>query len=240
MTLWLGALFASILLLCIFAIVKQRRTLAEEQRIQRLLAEAPSTRIADAPSSGRVRISGQATSADGSIRTAPFTGDAALWSSAELHTNVGSVVEQWPAAVPELVIDDGSGRVARVPTRDAEFRIPAKSAASSDNRARIAAFLASQDYQQSPQSTYFEYEAVLRPGDYVDVVGTVSEPDGGYRASGAGPIVVVGDSDGLFVVDSAWEASNPERIQRGISCAIAGAVVSAAALLITVLATHFG
>jgi hypothetical protein len=148
------------------------------------------------------------------------------------------VVERWAEGVAELVIDDGSGRLARVPIADANFRMAAKSVGSSDNRDRIKAFLASRDYQPSPRSTTFEYETVLRPGDYVDVVGAVSQPEGGYRESGASPVVVVGGTDGLFVFDSAWEASNPARHQRGISCAIAGAVVFAAALLVTVLA-HF-
>lgn len=225
-------LFITFLGWSIYGLVHAKRSLAEAERVRARMDDAVWTRIHDAPATGRIVVSGEAGSSGAALVEAPFTGGDALWARARLQTNVGSVVREWTESVDEIVIDDGSGRVARVSASDVRVRLPERSVGAG-NSERIARYLTRQGWTDNSESSQFEYESVLRPGDTVSVMGRVAAPNAGYRDSDGA--LRFATSDEILLFDSAAEPSAPAEARRKVGCAIFGIVVFALAIAVTIL-----
>jgi hypothetical protein len=220
----------------IYGLVHSRRRLAEAQRVAHELSVARWTSIRDAPASGRVVISGTASAAEGAHVSAPFSGGDALWARAWLQTNVGDVVQEWVERVDTIVIDDRSGRVAKVDLDAVRVRLAEHGVSGGDDRERIAAYLTNQGRARG-ESGNFAYESVLRPSDVVSVMGSVAAADVGYRQSD--DALRFSGEDEILVFDSALEPSAPDTAWGLVGCAIFGIVLFSLGILVT-LAKMFG
>jgi hypothetical protein len=221
-------LFVSFLGWSIYGWLRSKRSLTEAGRIQERLREAARTSIREAPASGRIVISGHVQSATGDVVTAPFSGGEALWARARLKTNIGDVMEEWTRQVGEIVVDDGSGRVARVDPSSVRMRLSERSADGSEASERIAAFLASTG---KASRSGFAYESVLRPGDHASVMGSVARSDAGYRQGSDALRFSSDDEPVLF--DPMVEPTAEETARRLMGCALFGVVLFAIAAAIT-------
>jgi hypothetical protein len=217
-------LFVSISWMCVYARVRSRKALAEDLRIERLTRESSVTTIRDAPARGRILVRGKVRGAGGARVTAPFTGDDALWARAVLQTNVGGVIKEWIESVEELLVDDDSGRTARVRVRGAMMRFDTQSVSGGAYSDNIASYLASHGFTPSTQTAAFEYQALLVPGDFVNVLATVVERDADYR-SNADTLSLSADDGELIVFNPSTESGEAEKHRRYIGCAGYGIAV---------------
>ncbi|MFS8067529.1 MAG: hypothetical protein ACMG6S_14295, partial [Byssovorax sp.] len=160
-------ILASFLGMCIYALGRARLGRAEALRVQQILEETAPTRIADAPAAGRIHVTGRVTGKGGAVVTAPFTGGDAVWARASLRTNIGQVVKEWIESVDTVVIDDGSGRVVHVRPGGANLRLPRVNLGGAGHEDRIKAYLHEHGWTQGEDTTYFEYESALRPGETI-------------------------------------------------------------------------
>lgn len=222
--------------MCIYALGRARLARVEALRVQQILEETPPTRIADAPGAGRIHITGRVTGKGGSVVTAPFTGGDAVWARASLHTNVGQIVKEWIESVDTLVIDDGSGRVVHVRPRGANLRLPSVNLGGAGHGDRIAAYLDGRGWKQGEDTTYFEYESALRPGETISAIGTARAPEGAYRENGAA-ISLAADDGELLLFDAEEEMKSPEQQRSNAGCATFGILFFALAMLVT---AHLG
>src|SRR5262245_13195242 len=69
--------------MCVYALTRARRALAESVRVRGLLDEARVSRIRDAAPGTRVVVTGRVSGAGGATVTAPFTGRSAVWACAK-------------------------------------------------------------------------------------------------------------------------------------------------------------
>ncbi len=223
--------FVSFLGWSVYGLVRARRTRAEALRVQRLVREARHTSIQDAPEAGRIVVSGKATESGSELVTAPFSGESALWARAWLQTNVGDLIEEWIERVDEIIVDDGSGRIARLDPSAVRIRLPERSVGGSENAQRIADYLTARGFSRSGKTGGFEYESALRPGDHVSVMGTVAAVEAGYRSSSAD--LRFSDSDEIVLFDPMLEPSASATADKLVGCAIFGIVFFALASLVT-------
>lgn len=218
--------------LCVYALVRARAALAEARRIGELTAAATQTRIRDVPAEGRVILSGRVAGAGGAVVQAPFSGEPALWARAVAQSNVGAVIDEWVVNVDSIVLDDGSGRVANVELGGANVRLETHSATGSETQRRIADFFES--IGRAPGSGEFHYEAVLRPGETVSVLGTIPSAGGGYRDNAAA-VALSSRAGELIVYDEARESADPALRQRYIRMATFGILFFGAITLLLTL-----
>lgn len=200
-------IFSTFFALCVYAIVVNRSSLVEDERVRRTLASAPEMKIAQAD--GEVILTGRAAAKDGSTVTAPFSGGDALWARARVQTNIGQVVNERIVSVDAMVLDDGSGR-AIVAMKDATVRLESESV-------------------KAPQGVTgeaeFTYESVLRPGDTISVLGTPTRT-GSYRDNTI-------DVSAITIFDRDREEKQPEQRRRAIGCATFGALCFGLAALVS-------
>jgi hypothetical protein len=206
--------FGTFLGMCIYARVKATRSLAEDLRVRSLVDAAQLTTVRDAPLEGSILLSGRVSGAASALVTAPFSGDDVLWARAAARSNVGSLIDEWIRSVDEIVLDDGSGRVASLRLAGAAVRLDEVnvSGAGSETTQRIAAFLASTGRPPSTSSRHvaeFYYEAALRPGDTISILATVATGAGeAYRASG-GALTLTNEAGELLLFDGDKDAGAP-------------------------------
>jgi hypothetical protein len=230
MTWFFMLLFVSFLGWSSYGWVRARRALARARQIREQLGETARTSIRDAPVSGRIVISGRARSAADALVTAPFSGGEALWARAWLQTNVGGVIREWVEEVDEIVIDDGSGRIARVEPSKLAIRLAERSVGDAENAERIGRYLANWGSSRSG----FPYESVLRPDEHVSVMGSVAPSQAGYRESD--DALRFSNDDEILMFDSMLEPGATERAQRLAGCALFGVVAFAIATAVTIAA----
>jgi hypothetical protein len=229
---FLLVLFLSLFGWSIYGLVRARRSHAEALRIARRMSEARRTSIQDAPETCLVIITGKASSAAPDLVTPPFSGGDALWARAWLQTDVGDLITEWIRQVDEIMVDDGSGRIARVDLGSVRVRLPGQEVAGSENAERIERYLAYVGHRRG-KSTGFEYESVLRPNDTVSVMGRVGLPKGGYRTGSN--VLRFSQGEEVLLFDAGEEPRAREISGRLMGCAVFGIVFSALAALITLL-----
>ncbi len=167
------------------------------------LKAARWTRISDAGPGARVVIAGRVVDGGGQSITAPFSGDAAVWARARAQSNVGTEIDSWVRRVEEITIDDGSGCTARVPLDGAVVKLDGGPFTDSK---KVSEYF--DRIERSPGSGEFHYEAVLRVGDSVSVLGTVAAVDT-YRTNAKLVTLHAGDDD-LALFDRSTQAWKPE------------------------------
>jgi hypothetical protein len=221
MSLFFALVTATFAGMCVYALVRARRALAESLRVRRLLGDARVSRVGDLAPGARAIVAGRVSGAGGATVSAPFTGRSVLWARAKAQTNVGATIAEWGVAVDELLIEDDAGGVASVPLGRATVRLPEASVTGTDARARIGAFFES--IRRSPTAGELYYEAALLPGDAVSVFGLVASPDESYRAPANVRHLVPADGE-LIVFDDVREDGEPELRRRYMRAAVLGIV----------------
>jgi type II secretory pathway pseudopilin PulG len=224
--------FGALLGLSFTGLSRARKEQAEVLRVQRLMAAIPTTRIADVPETGRIHVVGRATGEGGATVTAPGSGREAIWVRTMLPP-----VPDWarPSRVDfvgNIVIDDGSGRVLHVNPRGAGFRLPWSSSLPAADFDRVTPARRHRGWQPVGVAESFEGEMRLAPGETVDVIGTLADPEGPYRKSVTTLCLEAIDGE-ILVINAEGEKKSLEKQREAAGCATAGIVVFAAALLIT-------
>ncbi|MBI5536999.1 MAG: hypothetical protein HY898_30035 [Deltaproteobacteria bacterium] len=233
-TLFILLILATFLGMCVYALFRARKTQADAMQFQTLLGEVRLTRIADTPADGRVHLSGRVTGKGGATVSAPFTGDDAVWARATLQSNIGQVAKEWIESVATIVVDDGSGKVVHLQPLEAKVRLPEVCVSGAGHADRIAAYLAAQEWKPGPDTTYFEYESALRPGDTISVLGTVRGRGAAYRESAATLELSAEDGE-LVIFDADEEKKLPEASRRNAGCAMYGIAFFAIAMIVTAI-----
>lgn len=232
------AILGTFLGMSVHFLVGARRGLAEALRVQKIVSETTTTRVADAPTAGRIHITGRATGLGGEVVRAPFTGVDALWAHVSVRSNIGQISEEWTVAVDELEIDDGSGRLARVRLEGATVRVPDVSVQGEGHDARIAAYLREQGRASDDgESSGFAYQATLVPGQVLSVIGAAQPREGAYRESGAA-LSISADAGELLLFDPASERARLEAERGMAGCSTFGIVVLTVAMIVTALLAY--
>lgn len=217
-----------------YALLRVRRIRAEDLQFHARIGAVPVRRISESPATGVIRIAGRASGLGGSAIAAPFSGTRALWAQASLRTGAGRVVRAWTETVETIVVDDGSGRVLHLCPTGATFRMRAETIHEKDSVTRVADYLKRQGWRVPRKHNYnFPYEAVLVPGETINVIGTVAALGGNSTDGG---IIRISATDGeLVVFDSDAEMGRPAERSQQIGCATVGILASILAIIITLL-----
>lgn len=216
--------------MCIYALVRARRALAEALRVRGLMNEAPRTKIREATPERLAFLTGRIRGADDATVRAPFSGEPVVWARAHARTNVGAEIDSWLVCAEEAVLDDGSGAVAILPLQRATVRVPDDVVADS---AQVTAYF--NEIGRSPGSGEFYGQSVIRPGAEICVVGMVAPSTAAYRQA-QGTIRLEPHQGELIVFDEDRENAEPELRRRYIHGSIFGIVVFA---LLTLLLVFF-
>jgi hypothetical protein len=140
-----------------------------------------------------------------------------------VQTNIGHVLTELLDVPDEIVLDDGSGRVARVALKGATVRMEEKSF-SADSK-RISGLVQARGYVPSKDGGEFYWESCVRPGDVVSIAGTIAPREGGYRD--AAEVVLTSDAGALIVFDAELEREKLATHRSGMKLAIFFAIVGA-------------
>ncbi len=227
---------ASFLCISIWGLLRARRAVTEDRRVQALVIDAATTTIADAPSKGLIQITGRVgIEGGGDPVTAPFTGDEVAWARAQIDNGSGGVLAGWTVSVDHITIDDDSGRLAKVALRGATMRFSQQSVSDDQGARYVVAYLDKQGYQRPTHNSGFTTQAVIRPGDTVSVIATAHEAEAGYREGASAAISLSVDDGEVLVFNPDEEAKRPGNDQFYLGCATFGIIAFGVTTLILVL-----
>ncbi len=206
-----------------YAARRSRKSMTDDQRLLDLIVDAKTTTIADAPTEGRIQITGRATSADGGDPiTAPFTGEECLWARAEMRTSAGNVDGGWTVAVEAIEIEDGSGALARLELENATLRFQPRSVPSDESARFLSAFLDKQGYRAKggARNATFPLQALLRPGATISVLATARRPEGDYRGGERYALALSARDGEVIVFDPDVAEKAPANDRDNFGCAV--------------------